>query len=105
MRTYSAVRYGLCLKNDSDFSTRWKNIKAAFSKQFEGSTKGHVSRSMLRKGEKGIWQRRFWEHAIRDERNYSRHCDYIHYNPVKHGLVRTPADWKYSDLVGFTYAD
>jgi len=56
---------------------------------------------MLKKGEKGIWQRRFWEHTIHDEADYEKHCDYIHYNPVKHGLVSTPADWIYSSFVEF----
>jgi len=79
-------------ENDSDFSVRWKNIKASFSKRYQGSVAGDVSQSMLKKGEKGIWQRRFWEHTIHDEADYERHCDYIHYNPVKHGLVSTPSD-------------
>jgi putative transposase len=47
-------------------------------------------------GERGIWQRRFREHAIRDEKDYARHMDYVHFNPVKHGLVTSPADWPYS---------
>ena len=51
---------------------------------------------MVRSGESGVWQRRFWEHAIRDQDDFNRHCDYIHYNPVKHGLVKSPADWEYS---------
>jgi putative transposase len=56
---------------------------------------------MMKKGEKGIWQLRFWEHAIRDEADYERHCDYIHYNPVKHGLVNSPSDWIYSSFSEF----
>jgi putative transposase len=50
----------------------------------------------LRKGERGIWQRRYWEHLVRDEEDYARHVDYIHYNPVKHGLVTQVKDWPYS---------
>ena len=88
-------------ENDSDFSVRWKNIKANFSRQYHGPVAGNTSQSMLKKGEKGIWQRRFWEHTIRDEVDYERHCDYIHYNPVKHGLVSTPSDWKYSSFTEF----
>ncbi len=79
-------------ENDSDFSVRWKNIKASFSRQYKGYVAGNASQSMLKKGERGIWQRRFWEHTIRDEADYEKHCDYIHYNPVKHGLVSTPSD-------------
>ncbi|TND01442.1 MAG: hypothetical protein FD120_2615 [Gammaproteobacteria bacterium] len=48
------------------------------------------------KGERGIWQRRYWEHQIRDDRDYAAHMDYLHYNPVKHGLVKRVADWPHS---------
>ena len=54
--------------------------------------------SRLEKGEQGVWQRRFWEHQIRDEVDFVRHVEYIHYNPVKHGLVRSPCDWPYSSF-------
>ena len=56
---------------------------------------------MRRKKEKGIWQRRFWEHVIRDQTDFNRHCDYIHYNPVKHGLVNSPLEWKHSSFGKF----
>jgi putative transposase len=49
-----------------------------------------------RRGERGIWQRRYWEHMIRDERDYARHVDYIHVNPLKHGCVKQVGDWPYS---------
>jgi putative transposase len=49
-------------------------------------------------GEYNLWQRRFWEHAIRDEHDYEQHVNYIHYNPVKHGYVRHPTDWPYSSI-------
>ena len=52
--------------------------------------------SRFDKGERGIWQRRFWEHALRDETDWQRHVDYIHYNPVKHGYVKQVIDWPYS---------
>ena len=55
----------------------------------------------MKKGERGIWQRRFWEHAIRDERDYERCMDYLHYNPVKHGHVITVADWFHSSFHRF----
>jgi len=88
-------------ENDSDFSTRWKRIKSAFSRHYHGYTIEDISESMRRKKEKGIWQRRFWEHVIRDQADFNRHCDYIHYNPVKHGLVHSPLEWKHSSFKKF----
>jgi putative transposase len=78
----------------SDYSTRWRLIKCHFTRNW--CTKDSVSKnaSRVKKGEKDVWQRRFWEHLIRDELDLSRHVEYIHYNPVKHGLVNSPADWK-----------
>jgi putative transposase len=61
-------------------------------------TRERISESRLRKGERGIWQRRYWEHTLRDERDFSRHVDYIHFNPVKHGLVTRVEDWPYSSF-------
>ena len=57
-----------------------------------------ISNSRKRKKERGIWQRRFWEHLIKDEEDYKNHLDYIHYNPVKHGYVRRAIDWRYSSF-------
>jgi putative transposase len=81
---------------DQDFSTRWSLIKAGFSRQLPEGEKWNPGRTS--KGERGIWQRRFWEHHIRDETDLERHVAYIHYNPVKHGYVRNPADWLYSSI-------
>ena len=81
--------------NDSDFSLRWRLIKRSFSNGFKAFNR-NVSK--LKKQEKGIWQRRFWEHLIRDDNDLRIHFDYIHYNPVKHGLVMKPADWEYSSF-------
>ena len=81
---------------DPDFSTRWKKIKAAFSRQLPRIERRSESRTQ--KGERGIWQRRFWEHALRDEADWRRHMDYIHFNPVKHGHTRRTADWPYSSF-------
>ena len=53
------------------------------------------------KGERGIWQRRYWEHTVRDENDFERHCDYIHFNPVKHGHANSAGDWPYSSLRKF----
>lgn len=88
---------------DDDFSSRWKKIKADFTEQWLGSggTEMPVSASEARRGNRGVWQRRFIEHLIRDEEDLERHCDYIHYNPVKHGLVGRPWDWPHSSFRRF----
>jgi len=94
-------------EGDNDFSARWKGIKAEFSKRYQqkfGGIKLPVSASMKKKGEVGIWQRRFWEHTIRDEKDFRIHCDYIHYNPVKHGYARNPNQWPYSSFRLFVEA-
>ena len=83
---------------DADFSTRWRLIKSYFSRHCGESCAGPVSASRQRKQEKAVWQRRFWEHQIRDEVDFARHLEYIHYNPVKHGLVESPLDWEYSSF-------
>ena len=71
---------------DDDFSSRWRFIKSYFSRSI--MTSEYISKSCQRKNERGIWQRRFWEHVIRNEEDYARHVEYIHYNPVKHGYVK-----------------
>jgi putative transposase len=81
--------------NDADFSKRWMVIKRKFS---AGLPSRVVSDSKTKKREKGIWQRRFWEHCIRDEEDWRRHVDYIHFNPVKHGYVSKPQDWPHSSF-------
>jgi putative transposase len=83
---------------DHDFSLRWSRIKAGFTRRYcdAGGTEYAQSSSRNRKRERGIWQRRFWEHRIRDEEELQRHIDYIHYNPVKHGLVDLISDWPWS---------
>jgi putative transposase len=81
---------------DHDFSLRWRQVKSAFSREI--AKEEHISKSRLRKQERGIWQRRFWEHAIRDEKDFSRHVEYIHFNPVKHGYVQKVSDWPYSSF-------
>jgi putative transposase len=84
---------------DNDYVTRWALIKAAFSRQIPANEKRSSSRTS--KGERGIWQRRYWEHLIRDEQDFNRHVDYIHYNPVKHGYAKSPADWPHSSIHQF----
>ena len=81
---------------DDDFGTRWSLIKAAFSRQLPAGEM--VTSSRKNKRERGIWQRRYWEHLLRDENDLRRHMDYIHYNPVKHQLVDKPDAWPYSTL-------
>ncbi len=83
---------------DCDFSIRWQQIKGNFSKLYKGNNTTNKTESMIHKREKGIWQRRFWEHAIRSQEDYNKHCDYIHYNPVKHGFVESPSLWKHSSF-------
>jgi putative transposase len=82
--------------DDADFSLRWSLIKAGFSRGLAASIRRSASKVVKR--EKDIWQRRFWEHQIRDELDLQRHVDYIHFNPVKHGHVVQVADWPYSSF-------
>ncbi|MDE5463675.1 transposase [Bradyrhizobium sp. CSS354] len=81
--------------NDADLSGRWRRIKSSFTHQLAISG---VPISRNRRGEFALWQRRFWEHTIRDETDFERCANYIHYNPVKHGLVASPIDWPHSSL-------
>ncbi len=79
---------------DMDYPTRWRKIKAMFSR---GLPKGERrSKSRMAKGERGIWQRRYWEHTLRDADDLRQHVDYIHYNPVKHRHARSVNEWPYS---------
>lgn len=83
---------------DSDYSTRWSQIKALVSlacrEQHDESPL--VSASARKRREVGVWQRRFWEHRIRDEVDFERHADYVHYNPVRHGHAAHACEWPYS---------
>ncbi|MEM7061098.1 MAG: transposase [Pseudomonadota bacterium] len=86
---------------DHDYSTRWKKIKTRFTKLVLAEDPTLIrrpSKSKIIKGEKGLWQRRFWEHAIRDERDYIAHVEYCWLNPVKHRLVDRVQDWPYSSF-------
>ncbi|MGR9053429.1 MAG: REP-associated tyrosine transposase [Gammaproteobacteria bacterium] len=83
---------------DADYSIRWRDIKRAFTARIPENQRAHVRGSRQHKHEQAIWQRRFWEHRIRDECDFTHHVEYIHYNPVKHGYVRCPADWPYSSI-------
>ncbi|HFD13132.1 MAG TPA: transposase [Crenotrichaceae bacterium] len=81
---------------DNDYATRWMLIKSGFSRQIPKRERINTSRRT--KGERGIWQRRYWEHLIRNECDYEKHVDYIHNNPVKHGYVKCATDWLYSSI-------
>ena len=81
-------------EGDIDYATRWRLIKMEFSKAIPNTERRSEVR--MRRGERGIWQRRYWEHAIRDENDYRAHVDYVHINPLKHGLVKAVKDWPYS---------
>jgi len=76
---------------DADYSSRWREIKKAASRQINTATNN--------RNERMVWQRRFWEHAIRDEDDWRKHMDYVHYNPVKHGLASRPGEWPWSSFV------
>lgn len=81
---------------DADFSKRWRLIKSTFSRHVPAPD--YVPASMQRRGEKGVWQRRFWEHLIRDERDFDLHLNLIREAPVTKGLVQYPSDWPYSSF-------
>lgn len=85
-------------EGDADFSRRWKEIKGRFTQAYlaDGGIEQHRSTSRIAHGNRGVWQRRFWEHLIRDDDDLRRHIEYTHFNPVKHGLARCPHDWPHS---------
>ncbi|MBR0740394.1 transposase [Bradyrhizobium liaoningense] len=81
--------------DDANFVGRWRRIKGHFS-----SALLHAAAKIARhsSGELALWQRRYWEHTIRDEGDFARHVDYVHFNPVKHGHVRRVGDWPHSSF-------
>ncbi|MFN5951300.1 MAG: REP-associated tyrosine transposase [Pirellulaceae bacterium] len=88
---------------DTKFSKRIGRIKSRFTIAWlrQDGFESVVSESNSKHGNRGIWQRRFWEHLIRDEKDLESHFDYIHYNPVKHGYVSQSIDWKYSTFMNY----
>ena len=88
-------------EGDGDFSTRFAVLKKSFTERWlkEGGWEGAVSGSRRRNRRRGVWQRRFWEHVIRDQDDFNRHLNYIHYNPVKHGLASCPHVWAHSTFM------
>jgi len=85
-------------EGDADYSQRWASIKSIFSREYRknGGTEGYRNCSRRRTQEAAIWQRRFWEHQVRDEDDLQHHVNYIHFNPVKHHLVEKVDDWPWS---------
>jgi len=81
---------------DADNAVRWAHIKASFSRAIPPLEDRSAARA--RKGERSVWQRRYWEHLVRDERDLSAHVDYVHRNPVKHGHAQRVRDWPYSTV-------
>jgi putative transposase len=87
---------------DFNFSTRWRLIKEGFTRAYiKEYGAPFQSEGRRAKGEQGIWQRRFWEHAIRDENDFAKHLDYIHINPVHHGLAASARDWPHSSFLAW----
>jgi len=91
---------------DARYPLRWKRIKEDFTERYlaGGGTEGTVSLSRRKQGERGIWQRRYWEHTVRDEDDLARCVDYVHWNPVKHGLVAAVCNYEWSSFTRFVAA-
>jgi putative transposase len=88
---------------DSNYATRLRLIKTFVTKNCKDRLKleTKIANSRQKRKESNLWQRRYWEHAIRDEEDFAWHCDYIHYNPVKHGLCERPQQWEFSSIHRF----
>src|SRR3989304_5863907 len=88
---------------DARYPIRWKRIKEEFTRRYlkAGGEEIMPSRSRLRHAERGIWQRRYWEHAVRDEEDLKRCVDYVHWNPKKHGHLANVRDWRWSSFHRF----
>jgi len=84
--------------DDLDYPTRWRLIKTWFTKHCDPSLKTSPNAARQKKQEQAIWQHRYWEHTLRDEADFIRHIEYIHYNPVKHGYVLAPKEWLHSSF-------
>ena len=83
---------------DVDYPTRWRLIKSYFTRVIASSLSMRQTESMAKKGEQPVFQRRYWEHTIRDEKDYKNHLDYIHFNPVRHGYSKEPSEWAASSF-------
>jgi putative transposase len=87
-------------RGDDDFPIRWAQIKERFTRLWlaAGGPEKRATTAQRRARQRGVWQPRYWEHRLRDDRDYIQHRDYIHFNPVKHGYVRSPEEWKWSSV-------
>lgn len=85
-------------ENDTDYAKRWRLIKTWFTKHCDVALRVDPDDSRKARNEQAIWQHRYWEHVIRDEKDLTNHIGYIHYNPVKHGYVNSVSDWRYSSF-------
>jgi putative transposase len=83
---------------DADFSTRWRLIKTWFTKHCDPALRRKPSSIQSKRHEQALWQHRYWEHMLRDEMDFERHVEYIHYNPVKHGHAASPMEWPHSSF-------
>jgi putative transposase len=81
-------------QEDADYASRWRLMKSYFSKSIANTE--YKSEVRIKRKERGVWQRRYWAHLITDEKDYRAHMDYVHINPLKHGLVENVKDWQYS---------
>ncbi|MEO8102667.1 MAG: transposase [Betaproteobacteria bacterium] len=83
---------------DADFAIRWRLVKTWFTKHRDPALRVEPNRARTAKSEQGIWQHRYGEHALRDDADFARHVEYIHFNPVKHGLASSAMEWPYSSF-------
>ncbi|MBI3773509.1 MAG: transposase [Gammaproteobacteria bacterium] len=83
---------------DADFATRWRLIKTWFTKHCDPASRMMPNRARVTKGQQAIWQHRYWEHALKNDADFSRHVEYIHFNPVKHGYVLSAIEWPHSSF-------
>jgi putative transposase len=90
-------------EGDANYATRWRLIKSFVTRQCaeDLALASELRPSRQRRGEHNLWQRRFWEHLIRDQADFDRHVHYIHRNPVKHGLCQSPEEWPFSSIHRF----
>ncbi|WP_374498143.1 REP-associated tyrosine transposase [Vogesella indigofera] len=88
---------------DADYALRWRLIKTGFTKACDASWRGPPPAARQSKGQQAVWQNRYWEHLLRDDDDFRRHVEYIHYNPVKHGLVAHVRDWPYSSFLRYVH--
>lgn len=89
---------------DADFAKRWRLIKTWFTKNYDPKLRKTPKRAQIARGEKSVWQHRYWEHLLRDDTDFIRHVEYIHYNPVKHGYAAAPIEWSYSSFCRYVDA-